>query len=112
LCARRTHAILRAVEKQAGELPMLPRSKLITDWRLADATAAADVFASLHREGFATRNQVDALVLATRQHLPCAASVEMRARKGTVYLTLATPGIWRYTVSAHCNVSLAAMPDD
>ena len=91
---------------------MLPRSKLITDWRLVDATAAADVFTSLHREGFATRNQVDALVLATRQHLPCTASVEMRARKGMVYLTLATPSVWRYTVSASCNVSLKETPDD
>ena len=91
---------------------MSPRSKLMTDHRLVDAPAAAAMFAALHREGFATRNQVDALVLATRQHLPCTASVEMRARKGMVYLTLATPSVWRYTVSASCNVSLAAMPDD
>ena len=91
---------------------MSPRSKLITDHRLADAPAAAAMFTSLQRKGFVTRNQVDALALATRQHLPCTASVEMRARKGMVYLTLATPGVWRYSVSASCNVSLDAMPDD
>lgn len=94
------------------KLPMSPRSKLITDRHLADAPAADAMFALLHREGFVTRNQVNALALATRQHLPCAASVEMRTRKGAVYLTLATPSVWRYSVSANCNVSLDAMPDD
>ena len=91
---------------------MSPRSVLTAKQHLADAPAAAAMFDALHREGFVTRNQADALLLVTRQHLPCETSVEMRTRKGTVYLTFATPSIWRYTVSAKCNVSLAAMPDD